>query len=65
MGGSVNVLVRFSNNEKKAFRIHTSQLQEFDSPLFLDEEKFKSNIMEKYFHGEPFNQKEHDDYYPV
>lgn len=63
MGGSVNVLVRFSNNEKKAFRIHTSQLQEFDSPLFLDEEKFKSNIMEKYFHGEPLNPKEHDDYY--
>jgi hypothetical protein len=63
MGGSVNVLVRFSNNEKKAFRIHTSQLENFEIPLFLDETKFKSEIMSKYYHGEPANKAEHDDYY--
>lgn len=63
MGGSVNVLVRFSNNEKKAFRIHTSQLENFEIPLFLDETKFKSDIMSNYYHGEPDNKEEHDDYY--
>lgn len=65
MGGSVNVLVRFSNDEKKAFRIHTSQLKDFENPLFLDENKFKSHIIENYFKGEPQNQEEHKDYYSL
>lgn len=62
MGGSVNVLVRFSNNEKKAFRIHTSQLKDFCNPLFFDEKNFKSTIMQNYYKGEPIDKNEHDIY---
>lgn len=65
MGGSVNVLVRFSNDEKKAFRMHTSQLKDFENPLFLDENKFKSHIIENYFKGEPQKKEEHKDYYSL
>jgi hypothetical protein len=63
MGGSVNVLVRFSDNDKKAFRVHTSNLKDFENPLFLDEKAFKTFIMDTYYKGEPLNKDEHDDYY--
>lgn len=63
MGGSVNVLIRFSNNEKKAFRIHTSDLKKFEDPIFLDETRFREQILSQYYKGEPVNKSEHDDYY--
>lgn len=53
MGGSVKILVRFSNDEKMAFSICTSQLKEFENTLFLDEENFKSHLMNKYHKCEP------------
>ena len=53
MGGSVKILVRFSNDEKMAFSVCTSQLKEFENTLFLDEENFKSHLMNKYRKCEP------------
>lgn len=52
MGGLVNVLVRFSDDEKKSFCIHSSQIQDFETPLFLEEKNFKSRIMKKYYKNE-------------
>lgn len=52
MGGLVNVLIRFSDDDKKSFCIHSSQIQDFETPLFLEEENFKSRTMQNYYKNE-------------